>query len=192
MNDYAIGKGPSAISVTAPDFGVSFGTPVTIKGMVTDVSPGTEEYALRARFPNGVPAVSDESMSDWMDYVYMQYPQPTNTTGVEVTLSVLDSNNNYRDIGRTTSDSNGFYSYVWIPDIPGEYKVYATFKGSKSYYSSQAETAFAVMEPPEPVAAPQPEPQPPTETYFAISTVAIIIAIAFVGTLLMLTLRKRQ
>jgi hypothetical protein len=31
-------------------------------------------------------------MSDWMAYVYMQKTMPTNATGVEVTIDVLDSN----------------------------------------------------------------------------------------------------
>ena len=47
-------------------------------------------------FPQGVPCVADSSMSDWMEYVYMQQPMPANVTGVPVVLSVLDSNNNYR------------------------------------------------------------------------------------------------
>jgi len=31
-------------------------------------------------------------------------------TGVEVTLSVVDANGNYRVIGTTTTSSDGFYS----------------------------------------------------------------------------------
>jgi hypothetical protein len=130
-------------------------------------------------------------MGKWMEYVYMQKPRPMDATGVEVTLNVLDSNGNVREIGKTTSDSNGFYSLQWTPDVPGKYTVYASFAGSESYWPSHAETAFGVMEAPEPVAAPQPEPQPPTEMYFTISTLAIIVAIAVVGALLTLVLRKR-
>jgi hypothetical protein len=181
---YAFGQGPSAITVTAPDVSNELGKSVVIKGMVTDVSPGTAQYALTARFPNGVPAVSDDSMSQWMEYVYMQYPRPTNATGVDVTLSVLDANNNSRVIGKTTSDADGFFSFQWTPDIPGKYTVQASFAGSKSYYPSQAETAFAVD-----VAAPTASPVPaaalpPTEMYIAASTIAIIVAIAIVGIVL--------
>ena len=53
-----------------------------IKGTVTDISAGTKQDQQAARFPNGVPAVSDESQSAWMEYVYMQKPRPTNVTGV--------------------------------------------------------------------------------------------------------------
>ena len=49
--------------------------------------------------PHGVPAVSDDSMSAWMEYVYMQKPRPTDTIGVPVTISVIDANGNYRQIG---------------------------------------------------------------------------------------------
>jgi hypothetical protein len=63
---YAVGKGPSATTVSASPKSSIQGTNVVIEGSVTDISPGTEEYGLRARFPNGVPAVSDENMSDWM------------------------------------------------------------------------------------------------------------------------------
>jgi outer membrane protein assembly factor BamB len=191
MQIYTIGKGPSAMTVTGPEAVQPFGTPVIIKGTVTDISAGTKQKEQSARFPNGVPAVSDASMGKWMEYVYMQKPRPMDATGVEVTLNVLDSNGNVREIGKTTSDSNGFYSLQWTPDVPGKYTVYASFAGSESYWPSHAETAFGVMEAPEPVAAPQPEPQPPTEMYFTISTLAIIVAIAVVGALLTLVLRKR-
>ncbi len=186
---YAIGKGPSATTVTAPGIGVTTGNSLVITGTVTDISPGTAEYALTARFPNGVPAVSDESMSDWMLYVYKQFTRPANATGVEVSIDAVDPNGNFVHLGTATSDSSGFYSFTWAtPDIPGKYTIIVTFAGSKSYYASYAETAAVVTEAPP---APPPYPVvtlPPTELYFAISTVAIIIAIAIVGILL---LRKR-
>ena len=51
---YAIGKGPIALTVTAPDSGVTEGSDIVIKGTVTDISSGTQDYALAARFPNTV------------------------------------------------------------------------------------------------------------------------------------------
>ena len=117
-----------------------------IQGKVTDVSPGTEEYALRARFPHGVPAVSDASQSDWMGYVYMQKERPTNTIGVNVTLSVLDSNGNTYNIGNATTDASGAYSLMWQPSILGKYTIFASFAGTNSYYPSSAETAVGVVE----------------------------------------------
>ena len=190
---YAIGKGPSAVTVEAPMAAITQGSSIVIRGSVTDVSPGTNSDELTLRFPNGVPAVSDASMSDWMLYVYKQFPRPTDATGVDVTLNVVDSNGNFREIGKTTADSSGFFSYQWTPDIEGKYTVIASFAGSNSYYGSFAETAFAV----DPAAAtPAPTATPQTDiattgtlmTTMAIGVIAIIIAIAIVG---LLILRKR-
>ena len=175
---YCIGKGPSALTVTAPDVAASFGTPVVIRGTVTDIAAGTKQNEQAARFPNGVPAVSDASQSAWMEYVYQQKPKPANTVGVPVTLDVIDSNGNQRSIGTTTSDSRGMFTYTWTPDIEGSYTVIATFAGSESYYQSSAESSFTVS-----AAAPTASPYPVTtvpsnDMYFAGSTIAIIIAIA--------------
>ena len=79
-----------------------------------------------------------------MEYVYMQQNKPTNATGVDVYLTVVDANGNYRYIGTATSDSSGTYSLQWTPDITGKYTVIATFTGSNAYYGSSAQTAFAV------------------------------------------------
>jgi len=188
---YAIGTGPSSTTVTASPKVTTYGSSVQIEGTVTDVSPGTKSDALTLRFPNGVPAVSDASMSEWMKYVYMQFDRPLNATGVPVSLSVVDSNGNYREIGNTTSDAQGYFSFNWKPDITGQYTLYASFAGTKSYYGSNSETSFAV-DPAAPTASPYPVTVlPPTETYFAISTIAIIIAIAIVGAVIVLVLRKR-
>ena len=185
---YAIGKGPSITTVTAPDTGVELGKSILVKGTVTDSSPGTEDSAIKLRFPNGVPAVSDESMSDWMLYVYKQFERPANATGVEVVISVLDPNNNYYEVARTTSDANGFYSATFEPPVPGEYTIIATFEGSKAYYGSYAETAVYVEEASAATPEPTPTPAPMTDTYITGFGIAIIIAIAIVGILLF---RKR-
>jgi hypothetical protein len=190
---YAIGKGPSQTSVSIQDDTVTLGDGVLLKGTVTDTSPGTNTAAMKLRFPNGVPAVADAFQSDWMLYVYKQFSSPANATGVPVSINVLDSNGNYRQIGTTTSDSNGFYSFEWTPDIPGKYTVYATFGGSNAYYGSFGETSFAVGEA-HPTAAPTVAPQSGIATtadlllYMAVGVIAIIIAIAIATVLI---LRKR-
>jgi outer membrane protein assembly factor BamB len=163
---YAIGKGPSATTVSIQNDVITHGKSVMIKGMVTDVSPGTEEYALRARFPNGVPAVADDSMSDWMLYVYKQFPRPADATGVDVILTVIDPNNNVYDIATVTSDSSGMFKKMYTPEVPGEYTVIATFAGSGGYYGSFSETAFGVDEAPLPPPPEDPLTLPPTETLF--------------------------
>jgi hypothetical protein len=121
----------------------------------------------------------------------MQKPKPTNATGVEVKLDVLDANGNYRNIGTATSDANGFYSFAWDPDISGKYTVVATFGGSDSYWRSTAETAFNVVEAPEPTPEPTPVPASAADLYFVPSVIGIIVAIVVVGVVLLLMLRKR-
>ncbi len=54
--------------------------------------------------------MSDASMGDWMEYVYMQKPMPMDATGVQISIDVLDANGNYRNIGTATSDAYGVYS----------------------------------------------------------------------------------
>jgi hypothetical protein len=190
MQVYSVGKGPSETTVTASPKVSAFGSSVQIEGTVTDIAAGTKQSEQAARFPNGVPAVSDASQAAWMEYVYMQKPRPTNTTGVQVTLSVLDSNGNYRTIGTATTN-DGYFSYNWVPDIPGQYTVYASFAGTESYWQSHAITSFAI-DPAAPTASPYPVTVlPPTETYFAIATIAIIAAIAAAAVVIVIVLRKR-
>ena len=177
---YAYGKGRSAVTVESPMTAVTLGSSVTIRGTVTDQSPGQTCLGIPAA---GTPAVSDASMTHWMEYLYGQQPKPTNATGVQVDLYVLDSNGNYRQIGTTTSNTEGIYGFSWKPDIAGQFTVYAMFSGSESYYSSLADTIFTVDEPAAPSATVQAQQAGLATTsdllmYIAIATVAIIIAIA--------------
>lgn len=188
---YTYGKGQTITTASIQNDIITNGEDVLIKGLVTDQSPGTQQATQKAIFPEGVPAVSDASMTDWMEYVYMQQPKPTNTTGVPVTLSVIDANGNYREIGTTTTNDDGFYSFQWTPDISGKYTLYASFGGSESYWPSHTITSF-VVNPQGPTSTPQAQiTLPPTEMYFVASTAAIIIAIAIVGAVIMMVVRKR-
>ncbi len=187
---YAFGKGPTKLTLSAPGASITKGGSLVISGSITDISAGTQQQAQAANFPNGVPCMSDDSMKQWMEFVYMQQPCPTNLTGVPITLSVLDANGNYRTIGTTTSDGSGFFSYQWTPDIEGKYVVVATFEGSESYYSSSAEASFAV----DPTAVtPAPTTQDVTTSYlemYIVGTgIAIIIVVLIVGALIA---RRRQ
>jgi hypothetical protein len=191
MQIYCVGKGPSALTVTAPNVGVEVGKSVVIRGTVTDIAAGTQQAEQAARFPNGVPAVSDESMGKWMEYVYQQKPKPADATGVPVTIDVIDSNNNYRNIGTAISDASGSFSLTWQPDIEGNYTVIATFAGSESFWPSSAETSFAADPAPEVTPSPTPTPTSNTEMYVMGFGIAMIIAVAVVGALLLMMLRKR-
>ena len=188
---YSIGKGPSSTTIEAAPKILVEGDSVLVEGTVMDISPGTAEYALTARFPEGVPAVSDDNMTDWMQYVYMQYPRPTDVMGVDVTISVLDSNGNVYDVATATSDVNGFYSAAFTPPVPGKYVVYATFSGSESYWPSSATTALNVETAPQPTVAPTATPGPMTDTYVLGLGLGSIIAIVVIGLVLILMLRKR-
>ena len=188
---YAIGKGPCKTTVTASPKVSVYGSSVLVEGMVTDISPGTEDYALTARFPHSVPAVSDANMSEWMQYVYMQFERPADIVGVDVTISVIDPNGNSYEVGTTTSDASGMFKASFVPLVPGEYTVIATFEGSNSYYGSFAETAINVEEAPTTTPEPTPTPAPMTDLYVTGFGAGMIIAIAVVGFLLILMLRKR-
>jgi hypothetical protein len=185
---YCYGKGPSAVTVTAsPEVSVN-GDNVLIKGTVTDQCAGAKALAEKMGYVNGVPAIADESMQAWMEYLYMQQSMPTNATGVEVTLDTLDPNGNFVHIDTVTSDTSGMFKKLWTPEVPGEYTVIATFAGSASYYSSYAETAIGVSEAPAATAPPE-YPQPIDYTmHFVGVGIAIIIAVAIVGVLI---LRKK-
>jgi hypothetical protein len=183
---YAIGKGPSATTVTAgPEVTVE-GSSVVVKGMVTDVSPGTNDAGLTMRFPNGVPAVADANQSDWMLYVYKQFARPADAVGVDVIISVLDPNNNCYEVGRATSDASGYFGCEFTPEVPGLYKIIASFEGSKAYYGSSAETFINVESAPAATPAPTPTPAPMTDTYITGFGIGIIIAIVIGFALLLL------
>jgi hypothetical protein len=190
MQIYSIGKGPTSLSVDAPKTSIELGKSLVISGTVTDISAGTKQGEQAARFPNGVPAVSDASQTAWMEYVYMQKPKPTNVIGVPVTISVIDANGNQREIGTTTSN-DGYFTFNWKPDIAGQYTVYASFAGSESYWPSTAITSF-VADSPQPTSTPQAALiLPPTEMYIIGAAAAIIVAIAIGFTITILVLRKR-
>jgi hypothetical protein len=164
---------------------------VLIEGSVIDTAPGTNQKEQAARFPNGVPAISDANMGKWMEYVYMQKPKPTDAIGVEVVFETLDPNGNNYEIGRTTSDANGMYKFAFKPEVPGLYTIIAKFAGSNSYWPSQAETAINVDEAPSATAAPTPLPVSIAETYFIPAIAGIFIFIAIIGAIIILMLRKR-
>jgi hypothetical protein len=188
---YSIGKGPSKTTLTASPKVTTFSQSILLEGTVTDISAGTQSDNIAPRFPNGVAAVSDESMNDYMKYVYMQFPAPTNTTGVTVTLSVLDANGNYQTIGTTTTDAKGAFKFLWTPEIPGTATVYASFSGTNSYWPSSAQTAVGVTEQ---EATPTPSTQQPlmVETYFVPAVASIIVAIFIVGAVLALLMIKKR
>jgi len=179
---YVFGKGKSQTTITAPDIIIPKGTGITIRGTVMDLSPAQ---------PN-TPCVSKDSMSLQMENIHMQMPIEGvlgngTITGVPVVLTAIDPNNNVIEIGTTTTNGYyGTYSYAWTPELEGKYQIIAAFAGDDSYGSSSASidinigaTATTVA----PTATPL--SMPPYEMYTIGAAIAVIIAIALVGLLIL-------
>jgi hypothetical protein len=140
-------------------------------------------------------------MDNQMQYLHMQQPidgkfHNVAMTGVPVTLTAIGSDGSVVDIGTTTTNAYyGNYGMEWTPPKAITYTITATFAGDDSYGSSTAGTSLLVT----PASSTTPAPtvtQAPTgyattsdiATYMIGGVVAIIIAIAIVGALV---LRKR-
>ena len=181
---YAIGKGPSATTVSAAQ---QIGGSMLIQGSVMDKSPGRQSKYGGADSVIPSPAVSDASMSEWMAYLYGQNAtlinNPPTPTGVQVTLTAVDPTGKSINIGTTTSDSLGHFGYQWNPTTAGLYTIYATFAGSGGYYGSAASTSATIGS-----AAETPNTQPPdsapdnsTLLYGILAAVVVAILIGLVA-----------
>ncbi len=189
---YCYAKGPTQVTVSAPAVGVSTSTPITISGTITDISAGAKQQAVAANFPNGLPCISDASMTPFMEAVYQQQQMPLDASGVPVTLSVVDSNGNYRTIGTPVSNIYGTYSYTWTPDISGDYTIIANFAGTNSYYPSTASAAFHASQPAATSAPTNASTQSSaSDMYLLPGIIGIIIAIVVGFAITILILRKR-
>lgn len=189
---YAYGRGLTSTAITASPKVSVLGSTILVEGSVMDVSPGTKEANIAARFPTGVPAISDDDMSAWMEYVYQQFSRPTDAAGVDVVITVVDPNKNTYDVTSSTTDSNGIYSAVFTPEVPGKYTIIASFTGSKGYYGSSTQTAINIDEPPNATPEPTQAPASLADQYLLPGIGGIIAAIAVVGAILaLLMLRKK-
>jgi hypothetical protein len=190
---YGFGKGPSATTVTATPKVSVHGSQVVIEGTVTDQTPTYGRNTLNepAVSLKGTPAISDEDMEDWMEYKFMEQGYPMDAVGVDVSLTVIDPNNNIYEIGTATSDVHGVYGMAYEPLVPGTYQLIAVFEGSEAYYSSSSATFFTVEEAPAATPAPTPPPEPMTDTYVLGLGAGAIVAIIVIGLILILMLRKR-
>jgi hypothetical protein len=209
---YVVGKGPSALTVDAPLAAITKGSSLIIRGTVTDTAAGTQGDEQIARFPHGVPAVSDENMTEWMAYVYMQRPFPSDVVGVKVKLTLIGPDYSVQEV-TTNSDALGQYSVQFKPEAEGMYTVVANFEGSNSYFPSTAETFFAVdAAAAAPTAAPTtaapteapttaapttaaptttaPEPGNPNMTYAYVAIAAVVIIVVVLAAAVMLRRRK--
>ena len=190
---YCIGKGLSATTVTASPKSSVYGSAVLLEGTVTDQSPsGKRNINGGLDTPlKGTPAISDDDMTAWMEYIYMQQAKPENAKGVEVTLNAIDPNGNNVPIGKVTSDINGNYAIPYTPEVPGTYHIIATFKAAKSYGPS-SETTYITVAGSTATPAATAQPQTIADMYFVPAIAAIIVLLALVLVILaVLMLRKR-
>jgi hypothetical protein len=173
-NEYTKGLSETTVSVSKEV--TTAGSSVLITGTVIDISPDTEKENIKLRFPNGVAVVGDESINDWMRYVYEQYEQPLSVKGAEIKVFAYDDTNEKEiPIGTTESDRYGTFSITWKPQKEGTYDIYAIFEGTNSYYGSYANTTIEVT---------------PAYQWYIIGTGITIIAIILISTLLIYRKRK--
>jgi len=180
---YVFGKGLTKTTVTAPASAVQVGEAFTISGNVLDMSPAQE----------GTPAICDEDMGPWMEYLHQQMTKPTDAKGVTVTLTALDPNNNYIYLGEATSNSDGTFGFTWVPEVPGLYRITATFAGTDSYGSSSATTYMSAVYPPE-ENTPEPTMQPVSisDLYFVPAIAGIAVLIVIIGAVLAVLVMKKR
>ncbi len=186
LNAYCFSKGPTNITIITSHDIAPQGTVIQIKGTITDQSPAQ---------PN-TPAISDESMSDWMEYLHMQQPKPTSATGVPVTIKATAFDGTSIDIATVTSDINGNFATTWVLPAEGTYSVSALFDGSESYWQSEAQTIVSVIPTQSttlaptgsPSAVPEPQALPTNSIYVAVAAAVVIIAIIFAAAFI----RKRK
>jgi len=191
---FAIGKGPSATTVTAYSKVSKLGESVLLEGSVLDISSGTQDPGIVARYPNGVPAIADDDMGDWMKHLYNQFQIPTDLTGVQVKLEAVDPNNNYQNLGTTTTDVYGNYGLAFKPDTEGTYMIIATFEGSDAYYGSES-TTYLTVDPASSPSTPIEPDQPAAEAPLITTEVAILAAVAvacLIGVAAFWALKKRK
>jgi hypothetical protein len=186
-NLYAIGKGKSETTVSAPLTAVPKDTSLTITGTVLDMSPAQP----------GTPCVSVDSMEVQMQHIHLQMPSDgihhnVTMVGVPVILSAFASDGTYYDLGTTTSDGYyGSYGVTWTPPAEGVYRIVANFEGDDSYASSGASTYVTVGPAVEQPSTPEvPTPVDNTMVLYGILA-AVVIAIVLAIVAILVVLRKR-
>ena len=118
---YAFDQGPTSTSVSVMPALTTNGTQLLIQGYVLDESLGQP----------GTPCVSDQDMSAYMQFFYMQQPCPLTVIGVPVELRAITASGSIIEITKSTPPTNlyGLYSYLWTPPGPGNYTIVARYLG---------------------------------------------------------------
>ena len=122
----------------------------------------------------------------------LEYGKRHWSTGI--LIDAVDPNVNFVHIATVTTNATGNFGATWTPQAPGDYKISASFAGSNSYGASWAETyatvaaPHATSTPTPPASAVNADSATDVMTYIAAAAIAIIIAVAIVGILI---LRKK-
>ncbi|MCW3996824.1 MAG: PQQ-binding-like beta-propeller repeat protein [Candidatus Bathyarchaeota archaeon] len=188
---YAFGKDATSITMQQPL--TAAGQRPIVTGRIIDLSPGTKQTAIAMRFPQGVPVVSDKDQTAWMEYVYMQNPEPTDVTGVPIILTFVDSNGNAH-VDTVMTDATGAFSYSVPSDmvpIEGKYTITASFSGSGAYWPSKTQTTLLMGS----EAAPTPTATPPSslaDLYFVPAIVGLAVLIIIIGVIVVLLLLRKR
>jgi hypothetical protein len=96
-----------------------------------------------------------------------------------------------REIGTTTSNDHGTFSFTWAPDIAGDYTVIANFPGSQAYYTSSAATSFYASEATA-TATPQPTPASSMADLYFIPAIAGLAILGIITLALLVLLMKKK
>jgi len=133
---YMFGQGSTKTTVAVSLSPIVEGGTTVIQGRVTDTSSGTQTAQMKARFPDGVPAVADgASMDTWMAYLYTLGAEGplvklSTVKGVDVSLTAVGTDGSFINIGTVKADSNGFYTTMWSPpNADCIYTILAQFSG---------------------------------------------------------------
>ncbi|XES78409.1 MAG: hypothetical protein ACBZ72_05930 [Candidatus Bathyarchaeia archaeon] len=200
---YAMGKGPSEVTLSQISTVQAPGTEILIQGTVGDISAGARQKMATGEF-NFIPLVADKYQGVYMNYIYQQQECPADVEGVPVLLAAFDPDGNPLEIGTVMSDAFGTFNMLWTPPSTGIYKIVATFEGSDSYWPSYNQISVGVSPsaagggqtptpsaPPTgtgspavspsltstPTSAPSPTGGTPVTVYIAIIAIVIIIAV---------------
>lgn len=104
----------------------------------------------------------------------------SDVTGVPVVLQAIGSDGSVIDIGTTTTDCQGHFSYMWTPPGEGLYTITAFFAGDDSYWGSWAETPLGVT-----AFAPA-----PAYTLVDLVIIIVVIIVAIIAVANFMALRK--
>ncbi|MEJ2272850.1 MAG: hypothetical protein P8X91_10380, partial [Candidatus Bathyarchaeota archaeon] len=143
---YCFGRARTSVDIIVSPTIATQGSSILIEGYVSDLSPEVQ----------GEPAVGNNDMARWMEYLYMQRPCPTEVVGVPVQIRVIqDSTGSKQDLGFAVTDLYGHFSFEFTPPITGLYTVAARFLGSDPYFSSWKAIGLSVQSPSEPSIVPE-------------------------------------